>query len=366
MQQHAQPTTPQARLGTFDFLRGLAIIGVMVFHTVDKIPSNVGLIDKLAGQGMFGVQLFYFVSAITMCHMWRLREGESNPVGKFYLRRFFRIAPLFWIAIPVYLLIYGFEASYWAPEGIGALHIALTATFLHGFWVGSFNSVVPGSWSIAVEMMFYAVFPLFVLKIKDRKMVYLVLASVLWALNTFVFRGMMASYFAAHYDANSAIVVKEYLYMNFLNQAPIFLVGCYLYFALQTRPSAAELLYLGAWFLAGFAFKLLYQVEGCGFLLVYLALGALVYGCIKFGLGFKPLEKLGQNSYAIYLVHFMVLHYWKALSPLQAGLPAFVLGVVVVALGSYALALLAHALVEKRVQSWVHGITQAGPRRQMA
>jgi exopolysaccharide production protein ExoZ len=366
MNKPTPPLSAQARLETFDFLRGLAIMGVIVYHTVDKIPSKIGLIDHLAGLGMFGVQLFYFVSAITMCYMWKTRLGEPNPVRNFYIRRFFRIAPLFWLAIPIYLLINGFEASYWAPEGIGALQIMLTATFLHGFWFDSINSVVPGSWSIAVEMTFYALFPFLVLKIKDKKGVYLVLASVVWGFNTFVFRGWVAGFFATHYDTSSTTLIEEYLYMNFLNQAPIFLLGCYLYFALQNKPGKLEVLYLGAWFLLGLGLKFFHKIDGFGFLAVCMALGVFVYGCMRLGARFKPLEMLGQSSYAIYLGHFMVLHYWRGLSPWPTGLPAFLLAVAVITLASYGLALLVHALVEKKVQRFVEAITRPGGLRQVA
>jgi peptidoglycan/LPS O-acetylase OafA/YrhL len=102
------------RLRTFDFLRGLAILGVIVVHTSQSFPSLINAIDFLAGLGRFGVQLFYFISALTMCYMWKQREGENNPIKNFYIRRFFRIAPLFWIAIPVYLLLNGYDKSYWA------------------------------------------------------------------------------------------------------------------------------------------------------------------------------------------------------------------------------------------------------------
>jgi peptidoglycan/LPS O-acetylase OafA/YrhL len=107
-QQVLSPT----RLRTFDFLRGLAIFGVIIVHTAASFPSQIIAIDVLAGLGRFGVQLFFFISALTMCYMWKLREGEINPVKNFYIRRFFRIAPLFWIAIPVYLIINGYEKSY--------------------------------------------------------------------------------------------------------------------------------------------------------------------------------------------------------------------------------------------------------------
>ena len=118
--------------------------------------------------------------------------------------------------------------------------------------------------------------------------------------------------------------------------------------------------------MSGLAFKFLFKIEGFGFLAVCMALGVFVYGAMRLGPRFKPLEKLGQNSYAIYLVHFMVLHYWRGLSPWQAGLPALALAVVVITLTSYGLALLIHALVEKRVQRFVEAITRPGVRRQLA
>lgn len=217
MQQESSPV----RLRTFDFLRGLAILGVIIVHASQSFPSQISGIDFVARLGRFGVQLFFFISALTMCYMWKLREDENNPVKNFYIRRFFRIAPLFWIAIPVYLFINGYEKNYWAPEGIGALQIFLTATFLHGFWPNSINSIVPGRWSIAVEITFYALFPLFILKIK-RKGVYLLLAFITWVFNVFVFRDFIQSFLTNHYDTSSTTIIKDYLKLNFINQAPIF------------------------------------------------------------------------------------------------------------------------------------------------
>lgn len=57
---------------------------------------------------------------------------------------------MFWLAIPFFLLLNG-KAPAW--------EVATIALFVHGFHPQSINSVVPGGWSIAVEMTFYAVFP---------------------------------------------------------------------------------------------------------------------------------------------------------------------------------------------------------------
>ena len=218
-----------SRVRTFDFLRGLAILGVIAVHTSPR--SGISIVDFVADFGRFGVQLFFLISACTMCHMWKLREGESSPVRNFYIRRFFRIVPLFWLAIPLYLLVNATNKTHSEPKNIGELEVFLTATFLHGFWPTSINSVVPGGWSIAVEMTFYALFPALFFKVKERAVFYLLLAIIIWSFNIFIFRDLVSSFFANSHNTIEATAVKEFLFFNFINQAPVFLLGCYIYFA---------------------------------------------------------------------------------------------------------------------------------------
>jgi peptidoglycan/LPS O-acetylase OafA/YrhL len=160
-------TAPFGRSHELDFLRGLAIVSVLASHVSQAFPSGLRIVDFVFSSGWVGANVFYFVSALTMCLMWTQREGESHPASKFYIRSFLRIAPLFWLAIPLYLALNGTGPSYDAPNGIGPVQVILTALFLHGFWPDSINSVVPGDWSIAAEMTFYLVFP-FVIEASAR------------------------------------------------------------------------------------------------------------------------------------------------------------------------------------------------------
>jgi peptidoglycan/LPS O-acetylase OafA/YrhL len=81
--------TDLKRIESFDFLKGLAILGVIIVHSSNSFPSLINVIDKLASLGRFGVQLFFLISAINICHTWKLRENEISRIKKFYLRRFF-------------------------------------------------------------------------------------------------------------------------------------------------------------------------------------------------------------------------------------------------------------------------------------
>ena len=55
------------RLRFLDIARGLAVLGVIAVHTVQQFPTNVRPLDWWLGLGQFGVQLFFVISAYTMC-----------------------------------------------------------------------------------------------------------------------------------------------------------------------------------------------------------------------------------------------------------------------------------------------------------
>jgi peptidoglycan/LPS O-acetylase OafA/YrhL len=128
------------RYGYIDAIRGWAILGVIAVHT-SQFTNLGGVAGWIVAQGRWGVQLFYIASALTLMLSWHHRQDGVMP---FYLRRLFRIAPMFWLAIPFFLMVNGTTKSFWAPEGIHGWQIAATALFVHGFHPRSINSVVPG------------------------------------------------------------------------------------------------------------------------------------------------------------------------------------------------------------------------------
>ena len=341
------------RLRTLDFLRGWAILGVIGVHCLQGFPSHIRVIDVAFGLGKFGVQLFFFVSAWTMCYMWNQRNGETQPVFKFYVRRLFRIAPLFWLAIPTYLLINGTSPSQSAPDGVGFRQVALTAFFLHGFSAGDISSIVPGGWTIAVEMLFYLLFPLIIRSIADRKVFYICIGFAIWLVNEFWFKDAATAVLSAHYNDG---VIQEFLYLNFLNQAPIFFIGCYLYFAIRAYMTRTELGLFVLWLGVGLIARYFHHVRGADFLLVTLSLAAFVYAAIKSGLVFKPIEMLGQRSYAIYLIHFLVIHYLNLIA-LGIGPLALAVGFFLTVSISYVLSYFIYILIEKNTQLFVKRVT---------
>lgn len=348
-----------ARVTSFDFLRGVAILSVVSVHTSQTFPTGQGSIDPLLGLGRFGVQLFYLVSAMTMCFMWQRRAAEANRTRNFYIRRALRIAPLFWLAIPIYLGMNGTAQSYWAPEGIGFTQILLTALFLHGFWPDAINSVVPGGWSIAVEMTFYLFFPLIISTVGEKPRTYFILAFVMHFLNATLLAPATLAVLELVFSTHSATILKDFLFLYFPNQLPLFLLGCFIYFSMNEpfkRIARYALPTLAASY-AAYALlnanRALFGWYTFGFLhiIILLTLIALLSQRYPLRLNVTFLRVLGQHSYSIYLSHFLVLSILSQALPWiglpQSGTLAFPIGFVFTILLSYLVALALHYAVER-------------------
>ncbi|MGE9115721.1 hypothetical protein, partial [Escherichia coli] len=72
----------------------------------------------------------------------------------------FRIAPMFYLGIVLYLLLSRSTAMQLPTDRATVGDVAATILFVHGWFPSAINTVVPGGWSIAAEAMFYVIFPL--------------------------------------------------------------------------------------------------------------------------------------------------------------------------------------------------------------
>ena len=150
-----------------DALRGFAILGVILVHSSQWVAPTSSVLSTIASEGARGVQLFYIASALTLFLSLAARKQQEERANlSFFIRRFFRIAPAFYCAIIIYTAYYGMSVRYWAPNGLEWWYIPLTAFFMHGWHPETITSVVPGGWSIAVEMTFYLFVPYLFFKIE--------------------------------------------------------------------------------------------------------------------------------------------------------------------------------------------------------
>ncbi len=338
-----------SRNASLDTLRGVAVLLVVMVHAAlawkqSWIPGMAGAAQAIGG---FGVQLFFIVSGYTMMLTYGRDGGrESARARDFYVRRFFRIAPLFWLATIGYALAYGLKPRYAAPDGVLPSDIALTALFLQWTSPAAFNAVVPGGWSIAVEMQFYLIFPmLFLWQRANAARPWMFHGTLMVASMSLVLIGESEPLhgFLAQTRSSAAhpYLVDDFLYFWLPHQIFAFCLGMHLYrlSAAGGRPGADSLvlllwaLGLGEWGLA---------VAGL------FAVSLLVLGS---GLRNRPIEAIGVRSFSIYLVHFILYDILRRVLP---GLPFEVGFVAIVA---------ASALVASVSKRWIEDPSAAAGRR---
>jgi peptidoglycan/LPS O-acetylase OafA/YrhL len=145
------------KLHAIDSLRGLAALQVIAFHLA-CIPTLLlaapNWLLPLVQHGNSGVTLFFIVSAFTLCLSVKSRSNEVYPITSFYLRRVFRIAPLFLVWLGWML----FRSRHTLPPLVPDVLANLTFTF--NFFPGMNEGIVWASWTLGVEMVFYVMFPL--------------------------------------------------------------------------------------------------------------------------------------------------------------------------------------------------------------
>ena len=321
-------TEETQRLASIDALRGWAFLGVMTVHVASRIPNLPAKHLFLAGA--YGVQLFFLLSALTLlASIARRKTCAETAEGtgasalrlsgrarrEFFLRRFFRIAPMFWFGIVFYLCWKGLGSRYWAPEGIGVGQILSTIFFLHGWTLTSINSVVPGGWSIAVEMTFYVCLPFLVTRISTFRsacaysLVAIVLATAL--------TNLLGSWLPQHIASSHHYLIPHFLEYWFPAQLPVFLMGCALYCGLQEPRLARLFADVGRWrvihWLSLLTLVVLTQISNA-FVPVHILYSlplALLVMCIITSPGQPYVNRftrsLGVVSFSCYIVHFCVV-----------------------------------------------------------
>ena len=92
------------RLEFFDIARFFAIFGVIIVHVgQNSLPSL--FFGDLHNFGRFGVQLFFIISGATVYLTYNKGIKTSNYQLIFYIKRFFRIIPLFVIMAIIYFFL---------------------------------------------------------------------------------------------------------------------------------------------------------------------------------------------------------------------------------------------------------------------
>lgn len=289
-----------------DAVRAIAILMVIALHASQHVEGS-SLVAKSALFGQLGVQLFFVASALTLCLSAESRKDEPNGLRNFYIRRLFRIAPVYYLGIAFYSCWTILTLKYQigpldSIDQFTAKNILANVFFVHGFVPTANNNIVPGGWSIGTEIAFYALFPLLFRAMARLKSPGL--AAVC---------GTGLSLIAMPYAETMYGIVFQndnFLYFNILTQINVFTVGMAYYFVtrdgakLWMRPELALLCF-------GFVTVML-SVQGYFFwvpffsAIAFVALTEVVKSAPQSMLS-PLLVPIGRASFSMYVGHFFVL-----------------------------------------------------------
>jgi len=305
------------RYAYIDSLRAIAIIGVITVHTSQWTNPSWEFLRQVTAEGARGVQLFFVASALTIFLSIKSRyPSEDKPSRNFFIRRFFRIAPLFYSGIVLWLLLEGFAPRYWAPKGINSWTVLLTSTFLHGVHPETITSLVPGGWSITVEMTFYLFAPALFRYILDMRRAILFFAVTLF-LNVLLSK-MIKQYVLGFYSTEYQYLVHNYVFLWFFAQLPVFALGLITYHARDYFASIWHPRLLGLFVisLVPILWLLLLRWQISNSLLPIHVLYAGTFVLLTIALSVYPagllvnpvMSKIGKISFSLYISHFIILH----------------------------------------------------------
>lgn len=348
----AQPAPPPAggpaTLATIDALRGYAILLVMFVHAQQLFNPTSEWLARAASEGARGVQLFYIVSAYTLMRslLHRMKQGGEGIWQAYAIRRFFRIAPLFYLIVVVNFMDLGLAPRVWAPNGLTMAEVFSALVFVNAWIPNAITSVVDGGWSVAVEANFYLLLP-FVLMVATTARRAVLIALIGGLAGFALSEALVAHLRTTGTDAITISFFKFWL--------PYQLLAFGLGIALFYRPAMPflrraivfwPLLVVVAYvfFLRGKAFPIKVACLGVFTVMMLENAGSLL---VNRGAVF-----IGKISYSLYFLHFFVLRHLEA--PIREALSIFpgddarfLAGFIVLTVIASVLATLTWALIEK-------------------
>lgn len=368
MDQAVHTTT--IRRTWIDSLKGIAILGVIMIHSGGgSLPSFLGLLGR---NGAWGVQLFFMITAyLAFCSLDRYYAGSKERISyrtarNWFISKFLRIAPLYYLAIPLYLLLEGTGSRFWlgSQPVITGWNILSHYLFVNGFDPYFINSILGVEWYLADLALFFILAPALYKYIDNVEKAIILLITSTIAIS-------IINSIAMAYPLITDMNIWSYYVGNFWfpNQFPVMAAGICLYFIL---PNISEKfhghMYLGYTLLLGSIFFILSLLAGgslpniSGFVLFAIGYGGMaisqeIYQCPL--VDNKLFSLLGKNSYGIYLIHFLLVYEYDHLNlfPQPNSITAWLIKFMVIVLASLAISIVVKKWVEDPIallgQRWL-------------
>jgi peptidoglycan/LPS O-acetylase OafA/YrhL len=149
------------RFPCFDGLRAVAAMLIVVFH-VASVPSVGATTERYWGAYLarldVGVAVFFVISGFLLYRPFasaHLGGPATSRWRDFWWRRALRIYPAYWVALTAAIVLFRSTNLHGGADYLR--HYALVQIYVPGYGLGG---IVP-TWSLAVEVSFYAALPIY-------------------------------------------------------------------------------------------------------------------------------------------------------------------------------------------------------------
>lgn len=316
MSNHSM-TEPYVRLDFLDALRFFAIIYVVISHLILIPQPNLAIPEWIApfliNGGDAGVSLFFVLSAFSLSYAMDKRSGENMLLRNFYIRRFFRIAPLFYLMMEIY----------WIRDAVvfDVLHpvweILVNASLVFNLVPSCITGFVWASWTIGVIALLYLIYPI----------IHKYIRNLYGTLAFFVASVLMAwgwSYFIKNYGVATGYLnaddVSFVWGFGFLQHLPVFVCGIIIYrlffdYLIKIKQKSRQL--YGILFILAFVlfYGVLLTESMQNILWGKTILHGICFSLLVLGLALNPFRflvnaktaYLGKVSYSMYLFHPLLI-----------------------------------------------------------
>jgi len=176
------------RIPYLDGLRAISIMLVMFAHGLYSMPFSDSYFYLVAANSTLGVITFFVISGFLITSILLREYEKTNTINlkKFYIRRSFRIFPIFYVYISVVLIL---------VYGLHVIKIADMDLFFSSIYLANYKSLIyhlldlstPVSpdhwfighlWTLSLEEQFYLLWPFLIVILgltRTKKMLYVII-----------------------------------------------------------------------------------------------------------------------------------------------------------------------------------------------
>jgi len=159
---------PTKRNFGLDIIRSIAILMVLVGHAIPDDAKNTKILFTAHIFRGYGVELFFVLSGFLiggiLLNLYQ-KEAFKSHIKTFYIRRWFRTLPLYYLVLLIYTILYYF--------GEKLNNLPLDFLFKYFIFIQNFDirhfHFFNQSWSLSVEEWFYLILPIIFLFFSIKK-----------------------------------------------------------------------------------------------------------------------------------------------------------------------------------------------------